>query len=292
VSARLPFQPDEGVRLEQVDRKRFLLLRGFTYNDPEGEAHVVTAKGVGRTDLTSVPSILWWFVASYGRQTRAALVHDQLVVEIERHDADWVFRKALGDSGIGWARRWLVFTAVSFETTFRTIGQGVDREKTAALALRRKADGAPSPGPARRRRRGRGVRRHRRGRLVTVLGFAAVGLHLGVVVWLIARAASTAAWIAAALVAAGWVVAWGAWRSLGVAGLGRLLSFVGGVLVIVPFTALLLVPLGLVYACERGVWAARVVFWLVVGRRRGAPPPPAPDFGSTRTAEPKPLQRL
>lgn len=115
-----PFQPDEPVELEQIDRKRFLLMRGFRYTDPDGERHHVTPKGVGKTDLASVPSILWWFVASYGRQTRAALVHDQLIDQIERHDADWVFRRALGDSGIGWARRWLAWSAVSFETTFRT----------------------------------------------------------------------------------------------------------------------------------------------------------------------------
>jgi hypothetical protein len=98
-----PFQPDEPVELEQIDRKRFLLMRGFSYTDPDGERHHVTPEGVGKTDLASLPSILWWFVASYGRQTRAALVHDQLIDQIERHDADWVFRRALADSGIGCA---------------------------------------------------------------------------------------------------------------------------------------------------------------------------------------------
>src|SRR5216110_1448596 len=108
-------------------------MRGFSYTDPDGERHHVTPEGVGKTDLASVPSILWWFVASYGRQTRAALVHDELIDQIERQDADWVFRRALGDSGIGWARRWLAWSAVSFETTFRTAWQPTDQAKTQAI---------------------------------------------------------------------------------------------------------------------------------------------------------------
>jgi hypothetical protein len=144
-----PFQPDVGIYLEQVDRKRFKLLEGFRYRDPGGEIHHVTPLGVGRTDLASVPSILWWFVASYGRQTRAALVHDQLVDHIERHDADWVFRKALGDSGIGWARRWLAWCAVSFETTFRTAWQHTNQDLTEVVNDHRERTHQP-------RRTGRG----------------------------------------------------------------------------------------------------------------------------------------
>jgi hypothetical protein len=68
------------------------------------------------------------------------------------------------------------------------------------------------------------------------------------------------------------------------AGLGRLASIVAGTIIILPFTALLLVPLGLVWVLERGVWLARAVLWLFHGRPRGYAPPPAPDFGSTRSA--------
>ncbi len=286
-----PFQPDEGVQLEQVDRKRFLLLRGFAYTDPDKERHVITPEGVGRTDLASVPSILWWFVASYGRQTRAALVHDQLVDAIERHDADWVFRKALGDSGIGFARRWLAWTAVSFETTFRTAGMGIDQVKAAAIEEQRKDDNSPAPSASRKRRRGAGVQRQRHGRLVTAVGFALVALHLAAACIVAALAGSTLAVILAVAIALSWVAAWGGWTRIGWAGLGRLASFVGGAIVIVPFTALLFIPLGVVWAMERIVWLARTFSWLVRGRRRGHPKPQPSDFGSTRAVDPH-LQRL
>jgi hypothetical protein len=289
-----PFQPDEPVELEQIDRKRFLLMRGFSYTDPDGERHQVTPKGVGKTDLASVPSILWWFVASYGRQTRAALVHDQLIDQIERHDADWVFRRALADSGIGWARRWLAWSAVSFETTFRTAWQPTDQAKTEAIARHRARTGAPPPSAARRRLRRGGVRKTRQGRAVTLLGFALIGAHGAAALALgyDALDGATLERVAAVALGLSWVAAWGAWRTLGLAGLGRLASIVGGTILILPFTTLLLVPLGLVWVLERGVWLARALLWLVHGRPRGHAPPPAPDFGSTRIRDPRPLQHL
>ena len=289
-----PFQPDEPVELEQVDRKRFRLLRGFSYRDPDGEGHDITPAGVGLTDLASVPSILWWFVASYGRHTRAALVHDQLIDQTERHDADWVFRRALGDSGIGWARRWLAWTAVSFETTFRTAWQPTDVAKTEAIARHRTETGAPQPNENRRRLRRRGVRKQRGGPAVTVVGFSLIGVHGALATWFAYRA-FRGAWydaIAAVVLGVTWFVVWGAWRTLGWAGLGRLTALIGATGVIVPFTALLFVPLGIVWLMERLVWLGRTVYWLVYGKPRGHEPPPAPDFGSTYARDPRPLQRL
>src|SRR5918999_2146745 len=126
----MPFQPDEPVELAQIGRNTFALRKGFTYTFGDESFVVHPAppdadepgeKGI--TDLASVPWILWWLVASYGRHTRAALVHDQLVDEIERHKADRIFRGALEELGIHWVRRWFVWAAVSFETTFRTFGR-------------------------------------------------------------------------------------------------------------------------------------------------------------------------
>ena len=289
-----PFQPDEPVELEQVDRKRFLLMRGFSYTDPDGERHRVTPEGVGKTDLASVPSILWWFVASYGRQTRAALVHDELIDQIERHDADWVFRRALADSGIGWARRWLAWSAVSFETTFRTAWQPTDQVKTQSIARHRVRTDAPPPSAVRRRLRRGGVRKPRHGRAVTVLGFALVGVHGAAALALgyDALDGSTLERLVAVALGISWLAAWGAWRTLGFAGLGRLASIVVGTIIVLPFTALLLVPIGVVWVLESGVWLARALVWLLHGRPRGHAAPPTPDFGSTWVRDPRPLQRL
>ena len=113
------------VKLEQYEPNRFWLLdKTLTFTDSEGDPHTVTNKMLERgTDLASVPSMLWWFVASYGRQTRAALLHDALVRRpdiIARSDADWVFRDALWASEVPVLRRGLMWTAVSLETTFLT----------------------------------------------------------------------------------------------------------------------------------------------------------------------------
>jgi Protein of unknown function (DUF1353) len=96
------------IELRAIPPNRFRLLTGFTYKDPEGRDHKITPRGVGNTDLASVPWFLWWFVASYGRHTAAALAHDQLVDKIDRRYADWVFRCALKESGTSWIRRWLM----------------------------------------------------------------------------------------------------------------------------------------------------------------------------------------
>jgi hypothetical protein len=81
------------------------------------------------TDLASVPWSLWWLVASYGRHTRAALVHDSLigddaVVEVERKYADWVFLTALEDHTAGephgsWTRHQLMWAAVCLFGTMK-----------------------------------------------------------------------------------------------------------------------------------------------------------------------------
>ena len=138
------------------------------------------------------------------------------------------------------------------------------------------------------------MREPRHGPAVTVLGFALIGVHGAAALGLayLALDGSTLERVAAMGVAISWLAAWGAWRTLALAGLGRLASIVAGTILILPFTALLLVPLGLVWVLEGGVWLTRAVFWLLHGKPRGHAPPPTPDFGSTWVRDPRPLQRL
>ena len=118
---------DPEVVLKQVGPNSFQLLHGFRYQVPPTDViYLVPAHDPNRpptdpnnsTDLASVPFWLWWFVASYGLHTRAALLHDQLVDEpkLERQQADHVFRLALEESRVRWMRRWLMWTAVSMAT--------------------------------------------------------------------------------------------------------------------------------------------------------------------------------
>jgi len=118
---------DPEVTLKQVGPNSFQLLHGFRYQVPsDGDIHLVPAHDPdlpptapnNSTDLASVPFWLWWFVASYGLHTRAALLHDQLVdmTQIDRVEADRVFRLALEESKVRWMRRWLMWAAVSMAT--------------------------------------------------------------------------------------------------------------------------------------------------------------------------------
>ena len=76
------------------------------------------------TDLATVPSFLWGVVASYGRQTLPAILHDMLCYGSQlpgqprpfrrkaRREADTLFRETLRDSGSGVVRRWLMWAGV------------------------------------------------------------------------------------------------------------------------------------------------------------------------------------
>jgi len=81
-----------------------------------------------RTDLTSVPSWFTWLVPKSGEHLPAALIHDGLVrddqgertydtvpggIEIDRIDADRIFRDAMFDTHVGRLRCYLVWAAAS-----------------------------------------------------------------------------------------------------------------------------------------------------------------------------------
>jgi Protein of unknown function (DUF1353) len=97
--------------------------------DQDGHRVVVPPNEGGRTDLASVPSFMWWLVASYGNHTRAALLHDALVVEgegeppIPRTAADRLLLAALREPGQqkgGAFRHWLMWAAASVFGTMRS----------------------------------------------------------------------------------------------------------------------------------------------------------------------------
>jgi hypothetical protein len=100
-----------------------------TFPGPDGRTIVVPPSEGGRTDLASVPSFMWWLVASYGNHTRAALLHDALVEErpgvapaVPRTEADRLLLAALRDPGqqrAGAFRHWLMWAAASVFGTMR-----------------------------------------------------------------------------------------------------------------------------------------------------------------------------
>ncbi|CAO1652780.1 DUF1353 domain-containing protein [Salinibacterium sp. NYA9b] len=77
------------------------------------------------TDFASVPPFLWGLIASYGKQTLAAILHDHLTHQTRlaptddrlalRRVADETFRVALADSGVHQLRARVMWAAVGIE---------------------------------------------------------------------------------------------------------------------------------------------------------------------------------
>jgi hypothetical protein len=142
------------IPLRQVSPTTFQLLEGFRYEVPNGgEVFEIPAHDPCRspkdennsTDLASVPQLLWWFIASYGTHTRAALFHDHFVdarddnyeapPRARRHEVDRAFERALGESELRWLRRMLVWTAVSLSTSWGPRGLKLIVAHLLALAV-------------------------------------------------------------------------------------------------------------------------------------------------------------
>jgi hypothetical protein len=133
----MPFLTDDDQPLEELllaqrpaNGYRFELRAPVVYVDPEsGRRYRVPARGEasgshGLTDLASVPTPLWGFIASYGRQSAPAVLHDEQSVraaELEDRRAaleqrrvdDRVFRTALLEQGVPRLRALLMWAWVS-----------------------------------------------------------------------------------------------------------------------------------------------------------------------------------
>lgn len=126
----MPFYELDGdtparVLLEQTGTTTFRVRAPFRYVDAASHEQYVVPDprwGDEETDLASVPGILLWFVPRYGQHTLPALLHDQLVdydLRDDREKADRIFRDAMGEQGVLFVRRWLMWAAVSLATIVR-----------------------------------------------------------------------------------------------------------------------------------------------------------------------------
>lgn len=110
-------------------REVFALLEPIGYRDHHhDDAFVVPAEAATfRSDLASVPALFTWLVPRSGIHTPAALLHDGLMAgpdgvalhlgpAVDRVEADRIFRDAMATVGTSWARRWLIWTAVTLAT--------------------------------------------------------------------------------------------------------------------------------------------------------------------------------
>jgi hypothetical protein len=113
------------LRLEEGDFDHWgewTLLEPLTFRD-------ITVPAGFTCDGASVPRPLWWFLPTWGRHSRAAVVHDYLcrlarsgtphVAAPNRAKADAVFFDAMVECGVNITVRWLVWLAVRIAGEFK-----------------------------------------------------------------------------------------------------------------------------------------------------------------------------
>jgi hypothetical protein len=110
------FSPDARVVVEQVDDENWKVRESFSYTGKYDQTFSIEP-GMG-TDFASVPRVFVWFLPRYGKYTLAAVLHDHLWRNVVRSgamdyiDADGIFRRAMRELGVPFARRWIMWAAV------------------------------------------------------------------------------------------------------------------------------------------------------------------------------------
>jgi hypothetical protein len=125
-------EPLTGIHLVQRTKRNFQLAEPIYYQ-ADGTSEVVRIQAHdlsaglenNSTDLASVPTWMWGLIASYGRQTAPALLHDQrmaMCAQLPPKEAlrlrrlyDEEFRRALLDTGVAALRARLMWAAVSIQ---------------------------------------------------------------------------------------------------------------------------------------------------------------------------------
>jgi hypothetical protein len=114
------FPDGPNVDVRELDARSWEVLKAFTYLAQE-DTYTVSAGEP--TDFASVPRAFVWFIPSYGKYTKAAILHDHLCKLAEkglfkRRDADGIFRQAMRVLGVPFLRRWIMWAAVRWGALF------------------------------------------------------------------------------------------------------------------------------------------------------------------------------
>lgn len=109
--------------LELGEWRRWQMAQNLVYevgDKGSGKAIIVPSGFI--TDGASVPQFLWGFLPSWGKYSRAAVVHDYLYERLrtglpheyarERKDADAIFLEAMAVCEVSWPTRHLMWLAV------------------------------------------------------------------------------------------------------------------------------------------------------------------------------------
>ena len=96
------------------------LTKDLIYIDEDDTAYVVR-KGF-KTDLASIPRLLWWLFPPLGNYKSAAILHDLNCEtdDLPRKKGDYLLLEGMHHSGVGLVSRWCIFLAVrAYAIVFR-----------------------------------------------------------------------------------------------------------------------------------------------------------------------------
>jgi hypothetical protein len=119
------FPSGPSVDVREIDDKEWRVLAPFTYVASEEKYEVPIRE---KTDFASVPRVFVWFIPTYGRYTKAAILHDHLCRlaregRFSRRDADGIFRQAMRTLGVAFLRRWIMWAAVRWGAVVTSEGR-------------------------------------------------------------------------------------------------------------------------------------------------------------------------
>jgi len=118
--------PDTKAEVREQTDKQWEVVQEFDY---QGQQDLYRVPVGQTTDFASVPRIFAWFLPSYGRYTKAAILHDYLwrVLAAEGKmdwiDADGLLRRAMRELGVPFFQRWIMWAAVRWAALFKPRGR-------------------------------------------------------------------------------------------------------------------------------------------------------------------------
>jgi hypothetical protein len=122
----MTFSDGSTIAVEEIDAQNWKLTRGFSYVGVKNTFTVPTGFG---TDFASVPRFFLWFIPSYGKYTKAAVLHDYLWrIEVPKGvlpfaDADGILRRAMRELEVPFLQRWVVWAAVRWGSLMKKGGR-------------------------------------------------------------------------------------------------------------------------------------------------------------------------
>ena len=152
---------DSRLSVQEASDDTWCVLAPLIWTGTEGDTFTVPVGFV--TDFATVPRFLIWKIRPYGPYTRAAVLHDWLLVELavwwKARPANWdeggydwikngppatsretdgIFRRAMEDLGVSWLTRWQMWAAVRLASCFnsrRSYGRQFWRDAPAVFGI-------------------------------------------------------------------------------------------------------------------------------------------------------------